>query len=207
MSPLDTIFKAETLCWPSTTLRIRRWTPSPRLFSRVGRNQDARPQSARGGRRRAGGRHHPTDGVGRSAAMAVRIVWSRPHGTMISAIWNVIDRPYRTILAPLHQPFAQRGHRPLLGPHRAAPEYRGNWQDYFRHYATRLAPRAGLIAEARVVAANLERRSIHRVIPQPCDVLLQHRVGRQPDRVFVALGFGLAKAASPRKQRRLIPCR
>ena len=33
--------------------------------------------------------------------MADRIFSNRPRGTMTSAIWNVMDRPCRTILAPI----------------------------------------------------------------------------------------------------------
>lgn len=33
--------------------------------------------------------------------MAVRICWNRSRGTITSAIWKVIERPSRTILAPI----------------------------------------------------------------------------------------------------------
>ena len=33
--------------------------------------------------------------------MASSICWNRPRETMTSAIWNVIDRPCRTIFAPI----------------------------------------------------------------------------------------------------------
>ncbi|MDA8050142.1 MAG: hypothetical protein M0002_09075, partial [Rhodospirillales bacterium] len=32
---------------------------------------------------------------------AGRMVWNRSRGTITSAIWNVIERPCRTILAPI----------------------------------------------------------------------------------------------------------
>ena len=33
--------------------------------------------------------------------MAPRMVWNRRRGTITSAIWKLIDRPCRTILAPI----------------------------------------------------------------------------------------------------------
>ena len=44
---------------------------------------------------------HRAGGNGRNAAMASRICWNKPRETMTSAIWNVIERPCRTIFAPI----------------------------------------------------------------------------------------------------------
>src|SRR5260370_41563654 len=43
--------------------------------------------------------------------------------------------------------------------------------------------------EASVVAADLFRRSTRRALQQVSDLALQDGVGRQPDRIAVALGF------------------
>ena len=47
------------------------------------------------------GAQHRAGGSGRSAAMASSICPNSARGTMTSAIWNVTDRPWRTILAPI----------------------------------------------------------------------------------------------------------
>ncbi len=47
------------------------------------------------------GAQHRAGGSGRSAAMGSRICWNNPRETMTSAIWNVTDRPCRTIFAPI----------------------------------------------------------------------------------------------------------
>ncbi len=44
---------------------------------------------------------HRTAGNGRNAAMASSISRNNPRETITSAIWNVIDRPCRTIFAPI----------------------------------------------------------------------------------------------------------
>ena len=44
---------------------------------------------------------HRAGGDGRSTAMAARVCRDRLRDTMASAIWKVIDRPWRTILAPI----------------------------------------------------------------------------------------------------------
>ena len=68
----------------------------------------------------------------------------------------------------------------------------------------RLVP-ALQIGEAGVVTPYLVWRSPDRALEQVSDPVLQHPIGRQPDRVADALGFevlvhlGLANAASPRK--------
>jgi len=43
--------------------------------------------------------------------MAARIFWNRARGTITSAIWNVIDRPCRTIFAPI---FTRRSRSVLI---------------------------------------------------------------------------------------------
>src|SRR5947207_10912902 len=93
-------FQRKIACWPSTVLRMRRWTPCRWPQRPVGRDRDAflpptarRPVHGSGAQHRAGGH-------GRSAAMADRIVWNRLRDTMTSASWNVIERPCGTILAP-----------------------------------------------------------------------------------------------------------
>jgi hypothetical protein len=43
---------------------------------------------------------HRGGGDGRSAAVVARISWKCASGTMTSAPWKAIDRPWRTILAP-----------------------------------------------------------------------------------------------------------
>jgi hypothetical protein len=53
----------------------------------------------------------------------------------------------------------------------------------------RLVPAPRLIAETGVVAAHLMRRSPDRALQQVADLALQDGVGRQPDRIAVALGF------------------
>ncbi len=45
--------------------------------------------------------HRAGGGNGRSAAIAVRIRPKSARGAMTSAIWKVIERPCRTILAPI----------------------------------------------------------------------------------------------------------
>ncbi len=47
------------------------------------------------------GARHRAGGSAPSAAMASRICWNTPRETMTAAIWNVIDRPCRTIFAPI----------------------------------------------------------------------------------------------------------
>jgi hypothetical protein len=47
------------------------------------------------------GPQHRAGLAGRSAAMAVKICWNRARGTTTSAIWNEIDRPWRTILGAI----------------------------------------------------------------------------------------------------------
>ena len=42
--------------------------------------------------------------------MAARIFWNRARGTITSAIWNMMERPWRTILAPI---FTSRSRRVL----------------------------------------------------------------------------------------------
>jgi hypothetical protein len=61
--------------------------------------------------------------------------------------------------------------------------------------------------EAGIEAAHLMRRPSNRAPEQISDLVLQDPVGRQPDRIAhlgskELVDLGLAKAASPRKQRR-----
>jgi hypothetical protein len=44
--------------------------------------------------------------------MALSICWNGVRGDMTSAIWNVIERPWRTIFAPI---FTNRPHSALVG--------------------------------------------------------------------------------------------
>jgi hypothetical protein len=45
---------------------------------------------------------HRADGIGRSSAMADRMIFANSErGNMTSAIWKIIERPCRTILAPI----------------------------------------------------------------------------------------------------------
>src|SRR6516162_6859811 len=57
------------------------------------------------------------------------------------------------------------------------------------HDAARLAPALRLLAETRVVAPHLMRRSPDRALQRIADAALQDAVGRQPDRVTDALCF------------------
>ncbi len=47
------------------------------------------------------GAQHRAGGAGRSIAMASSICWNSVRGTITSAIWNVVERPCRTIFAPI----------------------------------------------------------------------------------------------------------
>ncbi len=44
---------------------------------------------------------HRARGDGRNVATASSICWNSVRGTITSAIWNVIERPWQTILAPI----------------------------------------------------------------------------------------------------------
>jgi len=56
----------------------------------------------------SGTQHRAGGADGRSAAIAASMAWNSARGTATSAIWNVIDRPCRTILAPI---FTRRSRR------------------------------------------------------------------------------------------------
>src|SRR5580704_14672594 len=57
------------------------------------------------------------------------------------------------------------------------------------HDAARHLPTLRPVAEAGVVAPDLDRRTADGTLEQVADAFLQHTVGRQPDRVVEALGF------------------
>jgi hypothetical protein len=62
----------------------------------IDRDRVAPRLSAAGGIQRLQ-QHRAADANGRSTVMATWIVWNRPRDTSTSAIWNVTDRPCRTI--------------------------------------------------------------------------------------------------------------